>query len=237
MVAGENFSEVESFYSGVLTVEGSLNVHETAVVTGCAGVSSGVEDGRDFLFQHRAGDPCILDSERSSEAAASLDAVEFDEVDSADGLQEAKWAVAEGQTAEAVTAGVVGDAVRKVSTNVLEAETAGEKLREFKYPGKESFDVGGEATIVYRCDHLGIVIAHHSDAGRRGYDDDLGCAELVDEALQEGESVGLIARIPVHLPATGLACRKLHGMSQSLQDMDHGFTCFGKQSVVVTGYK
>jgi len=165
-------------------VQRSLNMHETAVVTRCAGVSLGVENGGDFLLQHGAGYVCILDGEGSAEAAALLDAVEFNEVNSADGLQETKRAITKGQTAEAVTTGMVGDAVRIVGTDILEAETVGQELGELEDFGQEGFDVGGEARIANLYGHFGIVIAHHGHAGRRGNDDDLGSPELVDEALE-----------------------------------------------------
>ena len=72
----------------------------------------GVEDGGGLFGEHGAGDVGILDGEGAAEAAALLESVERNEVDAAHGAQEAQGAVAEGEIAEAVAAGVVGDAVR-----------------------------------------------------------------------------------------------------------------------------
>jgi hypothetical protein len=223
--AGENFSQVEGFYAGVLTVQCSLKMHETAVVGGCAGAGTGVENGGDLLLQHGVGNGCVLDGEGSSEAAALLDAVEFNEIDSADGLQEAQRAIAERQAAEAMTTGVVGDAMREIGADVLEAEVFGEELGEFEHSGKKSFDVRSEAGIANLCCHPGVVIAHHGDAGRRRDDDDLGCPELVNEALEQGQSFRLVAGIPMHLATTGLAGREIDGMTEPLENTDYGYPC------------
>lgn len=226
---------MEGLYSGALAVEGSLEVHEAAVVAGGAAVGSGVEDGGDFLFEHGGGDVCILDGEGSTEAAALIDSLEFDEVDTADGPEETERAVAERKAAEAVATGVVGDAVGIVGSDVLEAEAAGEKFGELEDLGQEGFDVGGEARIVEGGGHFGVVISHHRDAGRGRDDDDLGGSELVDEALKEGEGLGLVASVPVHLTATGLAGGKVDGVAETLEDAHHGLTGLREQGVVVAG--
>jgi hypothetical protein len=208
-------------------------VHEAAVVAGGASIGAGIEDGGDFLFEHGGGDVCILDGEGSAEAAALLEALEFDEVDSADGLEQTKRAIAEREAAEAVAACVVRDAMGIEGSDVLEPEATGEKFRELEDLGQEGFDIGREARIADGCGHFGIVFSHHRHAGRGGHDDDLGGFELVDEALEQGESFGLIAGVPMHLAAAGLAGGEVHGVAESLEDAYDSFPGGREKGVVV----
>ena len=85
--------------SGALAVEGSLDVHEAGVVGGGTHFGAGGEDGVDFFGEHGGGDFGVFDGEGSSEAAALFETGELDEVDAADGAEEAGGAVAEAEGA------------------------------------------------------------------------------------------------------------------------------------------
>jgi hypothetical protein len=127
--------------------------------------------------------------------------------------------------------------VRVESADVFEAEALGEELGELEDFGKESVDGGFEGWVVGFAGHLGVVVAHHGDAGRRGDDDGFGVAELVDEPLEEGESFGLVAGVVVHLAAAGLCKREVDRVTQAFQHARHRDACLRKQGVVIAGNK
>jgi len=226
---------VERFDAGMLAMERALDMHEAAVVAGCADFSVRREDGSGLLCEHGGGDVGVLDGEGSAEAAALVEGGKLDEVDAAHFIEEAHGAVAEGQVAEAVAAGVVGDAVWVVGTNVFEVEAVGEELGELKDAGQELGDGGFEVGVVYLTRHFRVVIAHHGDAGGGGDDDGFGVRELVDEALQEGHGLGLVAGVVVHLAAAGLAWGEVYGVPEALEDTHDGLAGAGEERVVVAG--
>jgi hypothetical protein len=61
--------------------------------------------------------------------------------------------------------------------------------------------------------------------------------ELLDEPAQQGHRLFLVARIPVHLPAARLPCRKLDRMPKPLQNPHYRLARIRKQCVVITGNK
>jgi hypothetical protein len=225
--------------SDLLAMERALDMHEAAVIAGCTDFSVRGEDGFGLLCEHGGGDVGILDGEGSTEAAALLEGGKLDEFDAAHFVQETHGAVAEGEVAKAVAAGVVGDAVRVVGADVFEAKAVGEKLGELKDPGQQLgdrvFEVGIAGLTGHLTRHLRVVIAHHGDAGG-GRDDDGFCVrELVDEALQEGHGLGLVAGVVVHLAAAGLAWRKVYGVPEALEDAHDGLAGAGEERVVIAG--
>jgi hypothetical protein len=150
-------------------------------------------------------------------------------------LEEAHGAVAEVEVAEAVAAGVVGDAVGIVGADIVEAEALGEELGELEDFGEEFGDGGLEVGIAgVRC-HFGVVVADHGDAGGGGDDDSFGVLELVDEALEEGVGLGLVAGVVVHLAAAGLAWGEVDGVAEAFEDADDGLACGGEEGVVIAG--
>jgi hypothetical protein len=61
--------------------------------------------------------------------------------------------------------------------------------------------------------------------------------ELVDKPAQQRHRLVLVARIPMHLPAARLPCRKLDRMPKPLQHPHYRFARIRKQRVVITGNK
>jgi len=119
---------VKGLYACVLAVECALEVHEAGVIAGGADFGAGAEDGGGFIGEHGGRDVGVFDGEGAAEAATLFEVRELDELDAADVLEEAHGAVAEVEVAEAVAAGVVGDAVGVVGSYVFEAEAVGEEL-------------------------------------------------------------------------------------------------------------
>ena len=190
-------------------------MHEAGVVAGGAGLRAGFEDGRGLVGEHGGGDVGVFDGEGSAEAAAAGEFVgrEFDEVEAADGSKQAEGAVRKAEVAEAVAAGVVGDAMGVVGAYIGEVEAAGEELGELVDAGEEIGEGGGEGGIVDALGHLGVVVADHGDA-RGGWDDDgFGVGELVDEAFEQREGFRLVASVVVHLSAAGLAGGEGYGVA------------------------
>jgi hypothetical protein len=216
-------------------MEGALEVHEAGVVAGGTGFCAGAEDGCGFFGEHGGGDVGIFDGEGSAETATLFEVGKGDEVDAADVLEEAKGAVAEVEIAEAVAAGVVGDAVGEEGTDVFEAEPFGEELGELEDFRKEFGDGGLEGGVAGFKGHFGVVVAHHGDAGGGGDDDGFGVAELLDEALEEGEGFGLVAGVVVHLTAAGLGGVEVDGVAEAFEDADDGLAGAGEEGVVIAG--
>jgi hypothetical protein len=234
-IAGEDLGEVKGLYAGVLAVERALEVHQAGVVAGGADFGAGAEDGGGFFGEHGGRDVGIFDGEGSAEAATLFEVGEFDEVDAADVLEEAHGAVAKVKVAEAVAAGVVGDAMGVEGSDVFEAEAVGEELGKLVDLGEEVGDGGLKRGIVEMRCHLGVVVAHHADAGGRGDDDGFGVLELVDEPAKEGVGLGLVARVVVHLAAAGLAEGKFDRVAEAFEDADDGLAGAGKKRVVIAG--
>ena len=226
---------MDRLHAGLLAMERALDMHEAAVIAGCTDFGAGGEDGFGLLCEHGGGDVGVFDGEGSAEAAALLEGGKLDEFDATHFAEKAHRAVAEGEVAEAVAAGVVGDAVWVVGTNVFEVEAVGEELGELKDTRQELGDGGFEVGVAYVTRHLGIVITHHGDAGGRGDDDGFGVRELVDEALQEGHGLGLVAGVVVHLAAAGLAWGEVYGVPEALEDTHDGLAGAGEERVVVAG--
>ena len=226
---------MEGSHAGVVAMERALEVHEAGVVAGGASFGVGAEDGSGFFGEHGGGDVGILDGEGSAEAAALLEVGEGDEVDAAHVLEEAQGAVAEVEISEAVAAGVVGDAVGVEGSDVFEAEALGEELGELEDFGEEFGDGGLEGGVAGFEGHFGVVVAHHGDAGGGGDDDGFGVAELLDEALEEGEGFGLVAGVVVHLAAAGLGGVEVDGVAEALEDAHDGLAGAGEERVVIAG--
>jgi hypothetical protein len=210
-IAGEDLGEVKGLYAGVLAVERALEVHQAGVVAGGADFGAGAEDGGGFFGEHGGRDVGIFDGE------------------------EAQGAVAKVKVAEAVAAGVVGDAMGVEGSDVFEAEAVGEELGKLVDLGEEVGDGGLKRGIVEMRCHLGVVVAHHADAGGRGDDDGFGVLELVDEPAKEGVGLGLVARVVVHLAAAGLAEGKFDRVAEAFEDADDGLAGAGKKRVVIAG--
>ena len=134
-----------------------------------------------------------------------------------------------------MAAGVVGDAVGEVGAYVFEAELFGEELGELVDAGEEGGYVGDELPVAELGSHFGVVLAHHGYAGGGGDDYGFGVLELGDEAGEKGEGFGLVAGVPVHLAAAGLAGGEDDGVAQALEEADHGFSRVGEEGVVVAG--
>jgi len=226
---------VEGLYAGVLAMERALDVHQAAVVAGGADFGAGGEDGGGFFGEHGGGDVGIFDGEGSAEAAAFFERGKLDEFDAADVAEEAHGAVAEGEIAKAVAAGVVGDAVGVDGADAVEVETVGEEFGELEDAGEEVGDGGFEAGVAGLAGHFGVVVAHHGDAGGGRDDYGFGVGELGDEALEEGEGFGLVAGVVVHLAAAGLGWGEVDGVAEALEDTDDGLAGTGEERVVITG--
>ena len=79
-------------------------------------------------IEHGGGDFCVLHGEGSAEAAAAFEVREGKQFESADFAEQAKWPVAYMQSAKAVATGVIGDAMRKICADVVDAEFVGEEF-------------------------------------------------------------------------------------------------------------
>jgi hypothetical protein len=172
----------------VLAVERALDVHEAGVVAGGADLGAGVEDGAVFSASMAVETSAFLMAkvppkpQHCSRLGSSTSSMPRT------CCEQRMRAVAEVEVAQAVAAGVVGDAVRVVGADVFEAELVGEELGELEDLGEEVGDFGLRPGSPICARHLGVVVAHHGDAGGRGDDDGFGMLELVDEAAQEGQA-------------------------------------------------
>jgi hypothetical protein len=237
LTSGENLGQMNGFDAGALAVQSSLNVHEAAVVAGGAGLGAGVEYGCGFFSQHGTGDVGVFDGEGSTEAAAAVHVLNLNEIDSLHRAEKAQRTVSQAEVTQAVAAGVIGDAVRIVGSYIFETEALGEELGELVDARQKLGDLGDQLGVADLFGHLGVVIAYHGHAARGGHDDGLGVTKLFDEASDERKSLGLIAGVPVHLSTTGLTGRKVYGVTKSLEHLDDGNPCVGKQGVVIAGNK
>jgi hypothetical protein len=163
-------------------MERAPNVHEAGVVACGTGFSASAENGGGLFFEHGGGDVGVFDSEGAAESAAAVEVFDFDKLDAADRAKELHGAFAETETAQAVTACVVGDAVGIVGTYVFKAEVFGKEFGELKDAWKELLDFGDEGGVADLFGHDGVMIAHHGDTGRGRNNDDFGVPELFDEA-------------------------------------------------------
>ena len=67
--------------------------------------------------------------------------------------------------ADPVAAGVIRDAVRKVSAHVLDAEAIDEELAQLVNPGHKGSELIAERFISQFVEEHGILIADHGHAG------------------------------------------------------------------------
>ncbi len=65
----------------------------------------------------------------------------------------------------------------------------------------------------------------------------LGPFELGDEAREQRQRLGLIAGVPVHLAAAGLASRKVHRVAEPFQHAHYCLAGVREQRVVIASNK
>jgi hypothetical protein len=227
--------------TGVLAVKRTLDMHQAGVVAGGTHLCTCVENVTSLLGKHGARYIRVLDGEGAAEATALLYIREFDEVDPTDCLEEPERAISQLQTAKAVAARVIGDAMRVVGSYIFKSELLGEELGELPYAGEDAVDLFDKCLTASLGDdpprHHGIVIADHGDTGRGWDDDGFRVAKLIDKSGNEWKSLRLVAGVPVHLAAAGLPGRKVYSVTETLEHSDNGLACRWKERVVIAGDK
>src|SRR3989442_16000052 len=106
-------------YLRVAPGQSSRNVHQTTTIGGGDNLRARRLDGPDLRIEHRPGQRSEFDREHSAEAAALLDPRQRPELKPADSGQQAQRLRGNVQPPQPVAGGVIGDAVWKVSADVL----------------------------------------------------------------------------------------------------------------------
>jgi hypothetical protein len=165
LFSSQNFGEVNGADACLQAMERTLDVHEAGVVAGGTDFSSSAENGGGFFFEHGGGDIGVLDGEGAAKSAAAVEVFDFNKLDAADGAEELHGAFSETETAQAVAACVIGDAVGVVSANIFQTEVFGKEFGELEDARKEFFDFGDEGWLPDLFGHDGVVVTHHGNAG------------------------------------------------------------------------
>ncbi len=191
-----------------------------------------------LVLQHRTGHIRVLDRKRPAKPAALLKVLNLHQLHPAHRAQQLQGPVAQMQTAQPMAARMVRHTVRIMCAHILQPKLLRQELR--KLPGIPAAAArcghfGLQRLVLQPLRHQRIVIAHHRHATGRRAHHRLRRFELLHKSPQQRIRLFLVAGIPVHLPAAGLAGRKVDSMSQPLQHADHGLTRLRKQRVVIAG--
>jgi len=139
------------------------------------------------------------------------------------------------QTAQGVATGMVCYAVRIRCADIFYSKTMHQQLGKFIDAGQQSYHFREKVGVFRDPGDLLIVFPHHGHARGRGYANNFTIPKDLNKAAHKRKGLHLIAGVVVHLPAAGLAGRKLDRMSQPFQHLHHGLTRLRKQSVVIAG--
>ncbi len=149
--------------------------------------------------------------------------------------KQAEGSVADVQRAQAVATGVIGDAMRKVCADVVDAQLVDEELAQLVDARQQGLKALAQVFVAEFFKEAWILIADHGDAGGGGNDDGFRVLIEADEALGLREGLGAEAGVGVHLAAAGLLGLKVELDAQAFEQSDHSAAGLRKERVVIAG--